>query len=97
VIAHEAGERQFDSSSTQAAWVVDVFVTSEGGGPAFNVRFGVEFAGVRYPYRLTGENPGAGNIQRVVRPGEQRPDKSSWSILIDSLSMSGRRRRPVPT
>jgi hypothetical protein len=90
VIAHEAGEREFASSSSRAAWVVNSYVTSEGPGPAFNVRFGVEFAGVRYPYRLTSEDPEAGSIQRVLRPGEQRPAGGSWPILIDSLSMWGR-------
>jgi hypothetical protein len=45
VIAHEAGGRRFAPSSSPAAWVVDTYLTSEGAGPAFNVRFGVEFNG----------------------------------------------------
>lgn len=91
VIAHEAGSRRFARSSEQgAAWVVDAYLTSEGGGPAFNVRFGVEFAGVRYPYRLDVKDPESGNLQRVVRTGERRPETGSWPILIPSLSIFGR-------
>jgi ABC-2 type transport system ATP-binding protein len=51
-VAHEAGSRRLAPTSSPAAWVVDAYLTSEGAGPAFNVRFGVEFVGVRYPYRL---------------------------------------------
>jgi hypothetical protein len=90
VIAHEAGARRFASDSEPTWWAVDAYLTSEGAGPAFNVRFGVEFAGVRYPYRLTNDDPEPGNIQRVLRSGERRPDPGSWAILIDSLSMWGR-------
>jgi hypothetical protein len=90
VIAHAAGNRRFAPSSSPAAWVVDAYLTSEGAGPAFNVRFGVEFNGVRYPYRLTVEDPDEGNIQRVLRPGERRPESGSLPIVIDSLSMWGR-------
>lgn len=90
VIAHEAGSRRFATTSSPAAWVVDAYLTSEGAGPAFNVRFGVEYVGVRYPYRLRMQDPNAGNIQRVLKPGDRRPAEGSWPILIDSLSMWGR-------
>jgi hypothetical protein len=92
VIAHEAGSgRRFArASEVGVAWVVDAYLTSEGGGPAFNVRFGVEFAGVRYPYRLDVNDPDSGNLQRVLRPGERRPETGSWSIPIPSLSLLGR-------
>lgn len=90
VIAHEARSRHFASSHQEGMWVVDAYLTSEGGGPAFNVRFGVEFNGVRYPYRLTADDPDAGNIQRVLRSGERRPESGTWPILIDSLSLWGR-------
>jgi len=89
VVANEATERQF-SSSRGAMWSVEAHLTSEGGGPAFNVRFGVEFAGVRYPYRYRIEDPESGNVQRVLKPGERRPPEGAWAILIDSLSMLGR-------
>lgn len=90
VIAHEAGQREFAPSDSPAVWVVSVYLTSEGGGPAFNVRFGVEFAGVRYPYRAGSEDPDAGHIQRVVPASQRRPEDGSWAIPIDSLSMWGR-------
>jgi hypothetical protein len=90
VIAHEERERHFSSSALVPAWVVDSYITAEGGGPAFNVRFGVEFSGVRYPYRLSIDDPESGNVQRVLRSGERRPEKASWPILIDSVSMWGR-------
>ena len=90
VIAHEAGARRFASEAEPTWWAVDAYLTSEGAGPAFNVRFGVEFAGVRYPYRFDNNDPESGNIQRVLRPGERRPEPGSWPILIDSLSMLGR-------
>jgi len=32
--------------------------TSEGGGSAFNIRFGVEFHRVRYQYKLRVQNQG---------------------------------------
>lgn len=85
VIAHEAHGRQF--SSDAGFWAVGAYATNEGGGPAFNVRFGVEFRGVRYPYKLRTEDPNTGNIQRVIRQDEQRPSGGHWSILIDSTSM----------
>jgi hypothetical protein len=91
VIAHEAGQRRFARSSEQgASWVVDAYLTSEGGGPAFNVRFGVEFVGVRYAYRLDIEDSPAGNLQRVLPAGERRPESGSWPILIPSLGLWGR-------
>jgi hypothetical protein len=92
VIAHEAGSgRRFaHSSDTSVAWVMDAYLTSEGGGPAFNVRFGVQFAGVRYPYRLNVIDPDGGNLQRVLSPEERRPETGSWSIPIPFLSMPGR-------
>lgn len=90
VIAHEHNSRRFAPTSSAAVWVVDAYLSSEGAGAAYNVRFGVEFNGVRYPYRLTIDDPDAGNIQRVLRAGERRPASESWPILIDSLSLWGR-------
>jgi hypothetical protein len=57
VVAHEWSSRRFAPSGSPAAWVVEAYITSEGAGTAFNVRFGVEFNGVRYPYRLRVEEP----------------------------------------
>lgn len=71
-------------------WVVEACLTSEGGGPAFNVRFGVEFAGVRYPYRLSVDDPESGNVQRVLRPSDRRPGDGARPILLTSLAIWGR-------
>lgn len=91
VIAHEAGSRRFArDSETGASWVVDSYLTSEGGGPAFNVRFGVEFAGVRYAYRLDAGDSPLGNLQRVLPAGQRRPEAGDWPILIPSLGLWGR-------
>jgi hypothetical protein len=90
VIAHEQSSRRFGSGAEGTWWAVDAYLTSEGGGPAFNVHFGVEFAGVRYPYRLHKEDPDSGNLQRVLPPGKRCPESSAWPILIDPLSLWGR-------
>ncbi len=92
VVAHEWSSRRFAPGGSPAAWVVESYLTSEGAGPAFNVRFGVEFNGVRYPYRLRPEDPDSGAVQRVMKAGERRPpgETESWPILIDSLSLWGR-------
>ena len=91
VIAHETSSRRFARDSENgAAWVVEAYLTSEGDGPAFNVRYGVEFVGVRYPYRLSVEDPESGNVQRVLRAGERRPERGSWPVLLTSLAIWGR-------
>lgn len=90
VIAHEAAQRQFARAGSEAMWTVEAYLTSEGGGPAFNVRFGVEFVGVRYPYRSRIEDPESGNIQRVIRPGERHPGAGAWPIALTSLAIWGR-------
>lgn len=90
IVAHEERGRHFAPSTTRSMWAVDAYLTSDGDGAAFNVRFGVEFGGIRYPYKLHGDDPDAGNTQRVLRAGERRPAKDSWPILIASLSMWGR-------
>jgi hypothetical protein len=87
VIANEDRERHF--SQSVGAWVADAHLKNEGAGPAFNVRFGVEFHGVRWPYKLRLEDPDGGNVQRVLAPGERRPPAHSWPILISSLSVWG--------
>jgi hypothetical protein len=89
VIAHEEGGRRFGPAA-EAEWVVDTYLTSEGQGAAFNVRFGVEFNGVRYPYRLSTDDPETGNVQRVLRPQERRPAQGALSIPFDSGTVWGR-------
>lgn len=90
VIAHESRGRHLEQTAAAGTlWVVDAYLTSEGAGPAFNVRFGVEFHGVRYPYRLTNDDPSAGNVQRVLAPGARRPEQGTWAILLTSSDIWG--------
>src|SRR3954447_3718706 len=56
VVAHEAHARRF-REGREDGWAVGAYVTSEGGGSAFNVRFGVELKGVRWGFRLNSEDP----------------------------------------
>lgn len=86
VIAHEENGRRL---LQPGAWGVDAWLTNEGSGPAFNVRFGVEFHGVRFPYRLQPDDPGGGNVQRVIRSRERRPDGNSWPVLLNSAEIYG--------
>jgi hypothetical protein len=87
VISHEEHGRVFTDNSDYFA--VGGFLTNESSGHAFNVRFGVEFDGVRYPQKMSADDPDAGNIQRVLRPSERRPGEGSWPILISQLSLVG--------
>lgn len=96
LIAHEHERRHFSQNVLVQAWVVDSYLTNEGGGPAFNVAFGVEFSGVRFPYKLTAKDPDAGNVQRVVRPSERRPAEGSWPILVDSTTLLSGEADPDP-
>lgn len=66
VVAHEAGERRYDTDSGHQRQVLDSYLTNDGGGPAFNVRFGVEYNGIRYPYKYAQEERGSGSRIRVV-------------------------------
>lgn len=87
VIAHEEHGRTFSDDSGHFA--VGGYVTNEASGHAFNVRFGVEMGGVRYPQKHAVEDPDSGNVHRVLRPGERRPTGGSWPILIPVLSLLG--------
>lgn len=94
VIAHETRERHFSRVGT--AWAVDAYMTSEGAGPAFNVQIGVIFHGVRYPFKMRVEDPPAGNVQRVLRQGERRPDTGSWPVVVDSSRIFAGQGDPDP-
>lgn len=82
VIAHEVERRSF--SPDGSGWRVLSRITNEGAGPAFNVRFGVSYFGVRFAYRLSGEDPTSGSRQRVVQPGCTIPPSGAWSIEVPS-------------
>ncbi len=88
VIAHEMSARHFSTGSLDTGWEVDVYLTSDGERPAFNVTFGVEYGGVRIPFMMKTEDVKA-NRQRVIRPGDRLPDSGSWTLRIDSLTMYG--------
>lgn len=94
VVAHEEHGRTFAENA--AYFAVAGYITNEASGHAFNVRFGVELDGVRYPQRLSVEDPDSGNIQRILRPGERRPTAGSWPILIPQLSLLAGQGDPDP-
>jgi hypothetical protein len=85
VIAHELRGRHFSDSPDYLG--VLAFLTCEGGGPAFNVRFGVEFDGVRFPQKMVAADPDIGNVQRVLRHAERRPTTGAWPVLVPSKSL----------
>jgi hypothetical protein len=83
VMAHQEGNRRFVQDSRKHA--VDTYLTNEGSGAAFNVRFGVEFHGIRLPYKYSpGDHP-AGSVYRVLGAGKRLPEQGSWPLEIDPL------------
>lgn len=87
VVTHEDKDRTF--SSDKSLWYARVHVVNESGPAAFNVRFGVEYGGVRFPYRMSVEDPDGGNTQRVVQAGARLPkdETESFPILISSADI----------
>lgn len=82
VIAHDAGGRQFGDRGNPNT-VLPTYLTNEGGGNAFNVRFGVDFDGVRYAWKFSSGDSDNGSYQRVVRVGTRLPDGvASFNIEI---------------
>jgi len=80
VIAHAAGERRFaDRGDGQ---VLDAYLTNEGEGAAFNVHFGVDYRGVRFPWKFSEEDPDTGTRQRVVRAGTRLPEEENAHFAI---------------
>jgi len=82
VLAHEDSPLTFARSGP--AWEAHAHITNEGGGNAFNVRFGVQLRGVRFAFRLDNDDPPNGNRQRVVRAGES---SAVMPIRLGSLDM----------
>jgi len=99
VMSNEAKPRRLEKVGDESVWQGHAYLTSEGGGPAFNVQFGVEYRGVRYGQRLSPEDPPSGNVQRVLKPDERRPAQGSWPVVIDSLHIfgAGAQGDPEPT
>jgi hypothetical protein len=94
VIAHEAYARRFAKQA--GCFDVGAYLTNEGSGAGFNVRFGVEFHRVRFPYKHSAVDHDTGSVQRVLRPAEQRPASGVWPILVDAFLLVGETGDPDP-
>lgn len=82
VIAHDAGGRQFGDRGDPNT-VLPTYLTNEGGANAFNVRFGVDFDGVRYAWKFSRNDTDDGSYQRVVRVGARLPEGAvSFNIEV---------------
>jgi hypothetical protein len=68
VVIHEDKGRHFRDDGGLA---VRAYLTNESAASAFNIRFGVELAGVRVPYAQGDEEAGR---QNVLAPGERLPE-----------------------
>jgi hypothetical protein len=105
VIAHEVKSRhlahdlgRFGATTGGGYFVVDIRLTNHGEGTAFNVRFGVEFQGVRIPYKHDPSHHHAGSVYRVLSAGEQLPPLgSSWPLKVDALILMSKSGNPDPT
>jgi hypothetical protein len=73
VIAHDAGARQFGNPGNPNT-LLPTYLTNDGGGNAFNVRFGIDFDGVRYAWKYAPEDSDVGSYQRVVHAGGRLPE-----------------------
>lgn len=82
VIASQDGPRRSIEHSNRSAF--DVYMTNEGTGAAFNVRFGVELHGVRIPYKHDPNDPYA-SVYPIVKPGQRLPNSSGWPLQFDRL------------
>jgi hypothetical protein len=92
VVAHEDKSRTF--SKDPGSWYVLAHVVNESGPAAFNLRFGVEYGGVRFPYleRGPGTVPGRPRLllmlqalRGVVLQGPAQPprrrDRSAGGLV----------------
>jgi hypothetical protein len=86
VIAHETKSRRFRDNG---GWSFRAYLRNSGQGSAFNLRFGVEVEGVRWPYRLQEGDPASGNRQRVVESNSRLPEKGDFEIVVSSLELLG--------
>jgi hypothetical protein len=99
VIAHDEGGKPF--SGEMGGWVTRSCLTNEGGGPAFNVRSGIEIDGHRFPLRGVKDGQpraeGRASLWRVVRVGERLPpiptagsrqSDGAFLIVVDSETMA---------
>jgi hypothetical protein len=95
VMAHQEGGRRLGKRG--GCFAVETYLTNEGSGAAFNVRFGVEYHGVRFPYKHAPEDHHTGNVYRVLGPGKRLPEERSWPIEVDAFLLIGKRGDPDAT
>lgn len=82
VIVHGMGSTRFaDDGREGGELALDAWLSNEGGGPAFNVRFGVEYDGVRFAWRFDQEDPETGSRQRVIRSGDRLPEEGKAFVI----------------
>jgi hypothetical protein len=106
VLAHQVGGRRFardhgrfGAPTGSGQFAVDIRLSNDGEGTAFNVRFGVEFHGVRIPYKHHQSHHHAGSVYRVLGTGQRLPpgDGASWPLGVDALVLIGKRGNPDAT
>jgi hypothetical protein len=79
VIAHASGDRRFAEAGEVGLQVLDTWLRNEGEGTAFNVRFGIEYAGVRFPWKFAEEDP------ETVADSESSGRGVSFPALIGAM------------
>jgi hypothetical protein len=104
VLAHQVGTRhfaqdlgRFGAPTGSGHFVVDIRLTNDGEGAAFNVRFGVEFHGVRIPYKHESSHHHAGSVYRVLGAGQPLAPEVGWPLGVDALVLMSKRGDPDPT
>jgi hypothetical protein len=80
VIAHEHQRPHF--VGTGWGWQAQAYLTNDGSGAAFNVRFGIELRGVRFAYRIEEGDDPRGNRESVVRANSRLPTGSTSTLAI---------------
>jgi hypothetical protein len=77
ILAHEAAPPVAKDAQQKAT----AYLRSEGSGPAFNVRFGIELAGARYAFTLDATDAETGARQRTIRERERIPGDPSEAFI----------------
>jgi hypothetical protein len=92
VICNERASRTFSRDSVK--WVTAVYLTNEGGGPAFNVRLGLRMRALHFPWRChrfpwrAERLEGRPSRARVIRADERFAKADPLSIYIDSVDLA---------
>jgi hypothetical protein len=92
VMVNQKGGRGF--GKRPGCFAVETYLTNEGSGAAFNVRFGVEYHGVRIPYKHAPEDHHTGSVYRVLGAEKRLPERDAWSIEVDAFLLIGKRDDP---